>query len=214
MKKLNLFAALLFTTFMSLNAQSAMPKQNRNVILSQGFPVKPMTPWFPQLKSELEKLGIPAVAPQMSETPSLESWQSTLKPLADVSPKNTILVGHSIGSVNILRYLETSTSKEKYPLLVLVAPPAFSLGYEALSSFFATPFEFEKIKSKVEKMVVIITLQDGVLGDPMKHADIYLKNLDAKVIILPKGGHFAPFEPNGGVSLMEVVEEIKLVWGK
>jgi uncharacterized protein len=214
MKKINLIAILLLTTFMSLKAQVVMQKNSKNVILSQGYPVKPMTPWFPQLKSELAKLGINAVAPQMSEIPSLESWQNTLKPLADVSPKNTILVGHSIGSVNILRYLETSTATEKFPLLVLVAPPAFSLGYEALSSFFATPFNFEKIKSRVKKVVVIITLQDSVLGDPMKHADVYLKNLDAKVIILHKGGHFAPFEANGGVSLIEAVEEIKLVWGK
>jgi uncharacterized protein len=179
------------------------------IVLSPAYPANPGTAWYPFIATEMGKAGFDVIIPQLPD-PDLSEWQKIIKPLADRSPKQTILIGHSIGGINILRYLESTETSEKFPLLVLVAPPGFSLGYEVLESFFKDDFDYNKIKSKVEKIVVIITLQDSILApDPMKHGRVYLDNLNAKLIVLREGGHFADFD--NVLSLQEVIDEITIV---
>jgi uncharacterized protein len=212
MKKLNflIIVVLFFSTALNVTAQNK--SKMKYAIISQGFPVNPATPWFPNLQIELNKLGIETLLPQMPEVPSIETWHKTLASKANQFPKETILIGHSIGCVNVLKYIESSDLTTKIPLVILVAPPAFSLGYEPLNSFFEKPLDYEKIMSEVEKIVVIIAKNDSVLQpDPVKHATVFLEKLYSKTILLPKGGHFAPFDENGGVTIPELVEEIKLV---
>ncbi len=212
MKKSNflIIAGLFLITVLNVTAQNKNQNKMKHAIISQGFPVTPTTPWFPYLETELKKLGIDTQLPQMPEVANLETWKKTFAEKADKNSEKNILIGHSIGCVNVLKYIETSTSTKKIPLVILVAPPAFSLGYEPLSSFFETPLDYEKISSKVDKIVVIIAKNDGVLApDPVKHATILLEKLNCKIILLPKGGHFAPFDENGGITIPEVVEEIK-----
>ena len=179
------------------------------IVLSHAYPANPQTAWYPFIATEMGNAGFDVLIPQLPD-PDLAEWQKIIKPLADRSPTKTILIGHSIGGVNILRYLENTEIGEKFPLLILVAPPGFSLGYEVLKSFFKDPFDYNKIKSKVDKIVVIITLQDSVLApEPMKHAQVYLENLNAKLIVLPEGGHFADFD--NVTSLQEVIDEINII---
>jgi uncharacterized protein len=179
------------------------------IVLSPAYPANPGTAWYPFIETEMGKAGFDVIIPQLPD-PDLSEWQKIIKPLADRSPKQTILIGHSIGGINILRYLESTETSEKFPLLVLVAPPGFSLGYEVLESFFKENFDYNKIKSKVAKTIVIITLEDSILApDPMKHGRIYLDHLNAKLIVLPEGGHFADFD--NVVSLQEVIDEINIL---
>jgi hypothetical protein len=46
-------------------------------------------------------------------------------------------------------------------------------------------------------------------GTALKHGRIYLDNLNAKLIVLREGGHFADFD--NVVSLQEVIDEINIV---
>jgi uncharacterized protein len=203
-------AVLFFVTVFSVNAQNK--SKMKYAIISQGFPVNPSTPWFPNLKIELNKLGIETLLPKMSEVPSLEQWQNILSKKADKNLDKTVLIGHSIGCVNILKYIESSSISKKIPLVILVAPPAFSLGYEPLYSFFEKPLDYDKINSKVDKIIIIVAKNDSVLKpEPLKHISVFMEKLNCKIILLPKGGHFAPFDENGSNSIPELVEEIKLM---
>jgi uncharacterized protein len=200
---------LSFLMVISLHSFSQKSEPLNRIVLSHGYPGDSATAWYPFIEVEMKKMGFEVAIPNLPE-PDLKAWQEIIKPLADKSPKNTILIGHSIGCVNLLKYLEQNDNTSKFPLLILVAPPAFNPGYESLTSFFSSPLDYDKIKNRVDNIVVFLTLQDKILTpDPMQHATIYVENLDAKLIILPAGGHFASF--NNVSSLPEIIEEIRLV---
>ena len=206
---------IVLLTVLTVTAQKkSLIKKNeymiKYAIISQGFPVNPVTPWFLNLQTELNKLEIETSLPQMSEVPSLEKWQNTLSLKIGKNIDKTILIGQSIGCVNVLKYIESNSVTKKIPLVVLVAPPAFNLHYEPLNSFFDKPLDFEKINSKVEKFVIIIAKNDSILKPhPLDHVAVFLEKLKCKIILLSQGGHFGPFDENGGVSIPELVEEIK-----
>ncbi|OYQ32993.1 hypothetical protein CHU92_13810 [Flavobacterium cyanobacteriorum] len=213
MRNLRIIAITALFCFVSATGYSQRKKNTTKnsmdyrVIIAHAYPADSSTAWYPYIADNLKKQNCEVLIPNFPE-PDLKGWQNVLKPLADKSPEKTILIGHSIGCVNILRYLESAGNTKKFPLVILVAPPAFNLGYEQLNSFFATPFDFNTIKSRAEKIVVIMTMQDRVLApDPMKHGQIFLENVKAKLVILPEGGHFAPFD--NVTSLPEVLEEIR-----
>jgi uncharacterized protein len=205
-----LFAILVLPALSSFSQNNDGRKMKiEHIVLSYGSPGSPQSAWYPFLKNEMDPQGVDVQIPQLP-MPDLKEWQKIIKPLADKSPAETILIGHSIGCVNLLRYLERTESNERFPLMILVAPPAFNPGYDVLKSFFDTPFDVDRIKSKVNKIVVIVCLQDKILTpDPMKHSQFYLETLGAKLIILPTGGHFASFDNVN--KLPELIEEIKLI---
>ncbi|MDP3940915.1 MAG: alpha/beta hydrolase, partial [bacterium] len=65
--------------------------------------------WRPWLGRELEKHGIAFHNPQMPHTqfPQLHEWIPFLHQVVGRPDTETFLIGHSLGSVAILRYLES-----------------------------------------------------------------------------------------------------------
>lgn len=115
--------------------------------------------WFPWLKDELTKLGIKTEVPDFShsDTPELTDWLDHLKDYQ--INENTILVGHSMGSVLMLRLLEQGT---KIKAAFLVAAFAHDLGWDVLrdSNFFNEPFGWETIKSNSDHFEVFTSKND------------------------------------------------------
>lgn len=102
--------------------------------------------WFPWLKEELTKLGLKTEVPDFPrpDTPDLDDWLNHLNNYS--IDEDTILVGHSMGSVLILRLLEQGVKTKS---VFLVAPFTHDLGWDVLkkSNFFNKSFDWEKIKS-------------------------------------------------------------------
>ena len=107
--------------------------------------------WFPWLKQELAKEGYDATIPQFPtpEGQSLEAWLKVLKEYESSIQGNTVLIGHSLGGLFLLRLLERL--KEPVKAVFLVSAPigvkpiknwggdyAFSDGFN---------FDWEAIKS-------------------------------------------------------------------
>ncbi|MBD2768202.1 alpha/beta hydrolase [Hymenobacter sp. BT664] len=181
------------------------------VVLSHACPATPETAWYPYIRQKLTQKGFEMEIPQLPdpEHSRLQSWQNAFAPIADEAPANTVLIGHSLGCINVLRYLEQYEGADKFPLVILVAPPAFDLGYPNLADFFATPLDFSGLKQKAEKVVVLVTPTDRVLQpEPVQHGLKYVQEAGAKLIVLAEGGHFAPFD--NVTELKEIVEEIGL----
>ncbi len=79
--------------------------------------------WYPWVKKELEKNGFQVNVPAMPETemPRMEKWVPELRKLVGSPDKDVYLVGHSVGCITILRYLESLKENEKIGGAVLVA---------------------------------------------------------------------------------------------
>lgn len=147
--------------------------------------------WYPWVKDELEKQGFVVEVPNMPDTsaPKLDKWLPKLQEIVGQPDEDTYLVGHSAGSVTIIRYLESLSPGERIGGAVLVAGFTDNLGYKELENFFVTPIQFEKIKQHCTNFFVIASDNDPFV--PLKHADILKEKLDAKVIIKHGMKHFS-----------------------
>lgn len=166
--------------------------------------------WYPQTKKELEEKGFKVKVPAMPETnlPKLSLWLPKLKEIVGEPNEDLYLVGHSVGVITILRYLEQLKDNQKVGGVVMVAGFTDDLGYEELKNFFETPIDFEKIKTKTNHFVAIHSDNDPHV--PLKQGDIFKEKLGAKLIVKHDMGHFSgPVDDTKSItSLPEVSEAI------
>lgn len=166
--------------------------------------------WYPWAKKELEKSGFQVNVPAMPETelPKMDKWVPKLRKLVGSPDKDTYLIGHSVGCITILRYLESLEKDQEIKGVVLAAGFTDDLGYKELKNFFQTPIDFEKIKSHCENFVAIHSDNDPYV--PLKHGDIFKEKLNAKLIVKHNMDHFSENEKTKKTctELPEVVEEV------
>ncbi len=139
--------------------------------------------WYPKTKQELEEMGFVVDIPQMPEPnlPKQEIWVPTLREKIKGPNEDTYLVGHSIGAVTILRYLESLSDQEKIGGVVLVAGFTDDMGYQVFSNFFTKALNFEEIKNKAKNFTVIISDDDPYID--MKYGYELSKKLNGELIV-------------------------------
>lgn len=148
--------------------------------------------WYPWIKSELEKLGYRVVVPVMPDTdePRLNGWLSHLKEVIDEPNEELVLIGHSIGSVTVMRYLEALEDNQKVGKVVLVAGFTDQLGFKELENFFITPLAYEKIKSKsVRGFTVIQSDNDPFVSE--RYGQRLHDELDARLVMKQGAFHMS-----------------------
>ena len=147
--------------------------------------------WYPWLKNELEKRDFRVSVPAFPDTdnPKQDQWVDFLKKEAGSPDKNLYLVGHSIGSAAIMRYLEDLKEWERVGGVLFVAGFTENPGYKEVQSFFGKPFDFGKIKQGALHFAAIFSDNDPHVD--LKFADIFKEKLGAESQILHNMGHFS-----------------------
>lgn len=167
--------------------------------------------WYPYAKKALEQLGFQVEVPLFPDTekPQLNKWLSHLQSVIGESDEELFLVGHSVGCITILRYLESLSKGKKIGGVVFVAGYIGDLGYDELKNFFITPVNFQKVKSHCDKFIAIHSDNDPYVD--IKFADFFKKELGAEVIIKNNMGHFSGSieSEQACLKLPEVVESVK-----
>lgn len=180
----------------------------KRVFIIHGWEGNPNEGWFPWFKKELEQERFEVVIPAMpnSDTPVFDEWLLKLKGEIKNPDKNTYLVGHSLGCITILRFLETLNDDQKVGGAIFVAGFGHDLEYKGykgeLSSFFETPIGWNKIKTKANKFVIIHSKDDEWVA--IEHNKIYEEKLGAESVVLNGFGHFTGDE---GVTQVSIVLE-------
>lgn len=168
--------------------------------------------WYPWVKKELKDRGFQVEVPAFPETklPKLDKWLSYLQKIAGEPDGDLYLIGHSLRCATIMRYLETFNDNQKIGSAVFVAGFTESLGYDETQSFFETPMDLEKIKSKSKNGFVAIQSDNDPYVD-IKHADILKEKLGAEIIIKHNAKHFsgAIEGEDSCLELPEVVESVE-----
>ncbi|NIM46604.1 MAG: hypothetical protein GTN40_00380 [Candidatus Aenigmarchaeota archaeon] len=166
--------------------------------------------WYQWAKKELEKKGYEVLVPKMPETdlPKFKKWLSKLKGMVGKPSKDVYLIGHSLGCITILRYLESLGANERIGGAVLVAGFTDSLGYKEIRSFFKSPIDFKKIRLHCSKFIAIHSDNDPYVS--LKYGDIFKEKLGAKLIVKHNKGHFSGEIENeeSCTKLPEVVENL------
>lgn len=166
--------------------------------------------WYPSTKKSLEEKGFEVSVPSFPETelPKLDKWLPVLKNVVGEPDENTYLIGHSVGCITILRYLESLNEDKKVGVVILVAGFTDDLGFDELKNFFTTEIDFEKIKGKANSFVSIDSDNDPFV--PLKHGKIFEEKLGAKLINKHDMKHFSGEVDNeeSCTELPDVVESI------
>ncbi len=178
----------------------------KRVFIIHGWEGTPQSNWFPWLKSELEKQGFKAEVPAMPNTnhPISSEWLAYLQKFIGKADKNTYFVGHSLGAIAILKFLETLPLKQKIGGVVLVAGFPESIGINEAESFFVVPLDYKKVKNTAEKFIAINSDNDPYV--PLRNGEILRDKLGAELVVVPKGSHLN--EGAGFTELPIVLEKI------
>ena len=112
--------------------------------------------------------------------------------------ENSILIGHSSGAVACARYAE----KYKVKGICVVAGYDDDLGDEAekASGYFDRAWDYDKIRENTEFRICFAGVKDHLV--PIEVQRRFAKNLEAKLVEFPKGGHF--FSPTFEELMVEI----------
>ncbi len=166
----------------------------RNVFIFHGTEGYPEENWFPWLKEKLEATGKCKVfVPQFPSPPvvpaKVAEWFEVLKGYKQYINEDTILIGHSLGGIFVLRMLEHR--KQPVRAAVFVGTPIGVrpiLNYDRDSSFSGFSFDWATIKANAKDFVVYQS--DNDLYVSLGNGEELAKNLGVKLSFIPNAGHF------------------------
>lgn len=164
----------------------------RRVFIIHGWEGTPESNWFPWLKKELEQRGYKVFVPQLPNpmTPDSNSWLSSLKQLVRNPDEDTIFVGHSLGCIAILRFLENIDTK--VGAVILVAGFGKKLEYEGyrgeVDGFFDKLINWKKIKNSSNKFVTFHSKNDPFVD--ICNSNLFKEKLNAQSIVHEDMSHY------------------------
>jgi len=183
----------------------------KKVYIIHGYGGNPNKNWFPWLKVELEKLNVEVNVLSMPDTdnPTYSQWLSYLQSQIKNPDINSYFVGHSLGCITILQYLNNLKPNIKIGGVILVAGFASPIKINEINSFFEIPLNREKIKNSVKKIVAISSDDDPYT--PYEQSQEMENLFGAEMIKIHKGGHLN--EKTGYTKFPLVLEKLKQIMG-
>jgi uncharacterized protein len=158
--------------------------------------------WQPWLKSELEKRGYVVALPEMphADRPTIPEWIGFISSLVGRPDEKTVMIGHSLGSQAVLRYLETlAGTGQSVGKTVLIAgnfPTGMSPeaanektgGDQTLQPWLTIAVDPVKVRKASGPCTVIISDDDPII--PFEEAKAsFQANLGARIIVEHGKGH-------------------------
>jgi hypothetical protein len=161
----------------------------KKVFIIHGYGGYPNKNWFPWLKSELEKsnISVTVLAMPNTESPQLSEWLSYLQLQVANPNENIYFVGHSLGCITILKYLESLPKNIKVGGAVLVAGFIRPIHFHELDNFFQTLLNVKKINMSVKKIIAINSDNDPHV--PYQQAEEIEYRFGAELIKIHNGDH-------------------------
>ena len=168
----------------------------KKVIIVHGWGGDSECNWFPWLKKKLEKKGITVIVPDFpnTNTPQQNEWLAVLNSLE--IDEETYLIGHSLGNIAILKYLQKlynpKHKERKVAGVILVAGFAHSIGVTQIESFFIESLNFTIVKKKCKKFIAINSDDDHYVD--LSYGKEFRDKLGAELVVLHNYGHIKHFE--------------------
>jgi predicted alpha/beta hydrolase family esterase len=172
------------------------------IVVAHGYLASPEKHWFPWLVDQYDPgvVRVPALPNSSHPKPGL--WLETLQDAVGEVDDDTILIGHSLGSITTLRLLAALPGSWRLRGLVLVAGFAQPLpNLPKLDPFTAAPLDMRAILDGARQRHVLGSDNDTTVAPPITAA--LARSLKAPLTIIPGGGHFV--ERQGCRSLPELL---------
>lgn len=179
----------------------------KRVFVIHGWGGYPDEGWRPWLQKELEQKGYEVHIPAMpsTEDPKQDAWVNHIKGIVGRPDEESYFVGHSLGCIAILRFLESLPEGTKVGGVIMVAGFDDDLGVNELSDFFTTPVDWEKIRTHTDSFVSIESDNDPY--ELAKYNEVFKEKLHAKTILEHSMKHFSG--DDGIKELPVVIKELQ-----
>lgn len=163
-----------------------------NMFILHGTGGHPEENWFPWLKSELEQKGYEVTVPAFPnpDKPLLQPWLEEFEKYKDKINEDTILIGHSLGGMFLLRILERLNQPIKAAIIVSgsagVKPIKFYEGDYNFSNGF--DFDWDKIKLNAKNFIVFHSDNDPYIS--LGNGELIAEKLGVDLAFISNAGHF------------------------
>ncbi|MSR78626.1 MAG: serine hydrolase family protein [Candidatus Taylorbacteria bacterium] len=166
----------------------------KRVFLIHGWEGTPDNHWFPWLSWELKARGFEVHSLTMphADNPKVSEWLAEMKSVIERPNKDTFIVGHSLGCVAIVRYIEQLPKTARVGGCVFVAGFLSELNISEISEFTSTSLDVEKAKMHGAKFVNIFSDNDEYVSI-VKSLE-FQKAFGAKGVLERGRGHFTKRE--------------------
>ena len=154
-------------------------------LILHGTDGSPESNWFMWLKGVLIGKGHEVWLPQLphSNTPSTKIYNKFLLSNSDfIFDKDTIIIGHSSGAVEILSLLQHLPPELIVKATVLVSAFKDDLSWDTLKGLFIEPLDFDEIKKHCLNFIFIHSDNDPYC--PVEHAEYLAEQTEGKLIVL------------------------------
>lgn len=170
----------------------------KNYFIIHGFMGSNIENWFPWFKSKVDSDNCLCTIPQFPieiDRHNYDNW----KELLDVYNNNykmfneeTILIGHSTGSICALKYILESEVKIDKLILIsgfnnFLAPQEDDIHNKVNPTYYVKDEEIINIKNYANKIICIYGDNDPYIPQEVFHN--FAKSIDAQEIIIKGGGH-------------------------
>lgn len=180
-----------------------------NVFIIHGVHGNPEENWLPWLKTELEGLGHQVFIPKFPtpEGNTLENWLKVFENYKDHLNKDSIVIGHSLGTPFLLTILEKNPVAKAY-FVAGYNPeslPETDEWYPMVKTFVDKPFNWGKIRKNCPNFTIYHADNDPYF--PIQLAEDLAKELNTGVKLIKNAGHFN--EAAGYTKFEKLLEDIK-----
>lgn len=164
-----------------------------SIFIFHGTEGNPEENWFLWLKEKLEAKGCRVFVPQFPSPPivpaKITEWFDVLRKYGEYINEDTILVGHSLGGLFILRVLEQLNHPVRAVFLV-GAPIGVRpiLYYDRDKSFSGFSFGWTTIKANAKSFTVFHSDNDPYVS--LGNGEKLAKELGVELSFIPNAGHF------------------------
>ena len=164
----------------------------------------PAAGWYPAAAAALHAIGYDTLVPALPnpDAPTRSAWVEAIATAVGPTPKEVLLVGHSLGALAALHWLGNAPAALHLAGLFLVAPPLQATGIPEVDGFLAPAPDLDAASKKVGRSAVLVSDADIYLKpDPLSVAQS-LAQKGFETIVAPGKGHFSP--ASGLTSLPEL----------
>jgi len=163
----------------------------KRVFIIHGFQGHPEGGWKPWVKQELEERGFDVHVPHMPnpDSPKQEEWVQAIHDIVGEPGQSDVIIGHSLGTIATLRYLETMKPGQTVGKVILVAGFYEDLGEVEIANFTDTPVNWEKIHAACPRFEVIHSDDDDSV--PTRFAQRLANQLKVPIEMHQGYGHFS-----------------------
>jgi len=180
------------------------------VFIFHGTAGWPEENWFPWLKQKLEEKDCEVIVPQFPtpEGQSLQAWLDVFQKFEGKITDDTIMIGHSLGGVFLLRLMENFLEPIKAAIFVGTPIGIGQLkNQQSDNNFSGFDFNWDNIKNKAKQVMVYQSDTDPYV--PLENGKHLAKHFGINMAFIPNAGHFN--KAAGYVEFPELFEKIKEV---